>query len=79
MKIGYANGKELLLLSQSAFLNPLLLPAGSAKPDAHLHFHHAGRPCTAASFDTGGLQEALSQQHIGKSLGGNTKFHTEQK
>lgn len=79
VKMGYPNGKKLGLLSQSAFLNPLLLPAGSAKPDAHLHFHYAGRPRAAALFDTAGLQEALSQQHIDKSLAGKTKSHIEQK
>lgn len=64
-------------LSQSAFLNPLLLSAGSLV-DVHLHFHHRGRPCTAAPLDTEALQEAPGQQHLGKSLGGDSKSHTEQ-
>lgn len=47
--------------------------------DAHLYFHHRGTPCTAAPLDTEARQEAPSQQHVGKSLGGDSKCHTEQK
>lgn len=54
----------------------LLLPAGSPV-DAHLHCHHRGRPCTAAPLNTEALQEAPGQQHIGKSLGGDSKSHTQ--
>lgn len=78
-KTGYPNGKKKHIgFSRSASLNPLLLPAGSLV-DAHLHFHHRGRPCTAVPIDTEALQEAPNQQHIGKSLGGESKSHTEQK
>lgn len=79
-KLDIPMGKKHFRLSQSAFLNPLLLPAGSLV-DVHLHFHHRRRPCTAAPLDTEALQAfraAPGQQHLGKSLGGDSKSHTEQ-
>lgn len=78
-KLDIPTGKKKHIgFSRSASMNPLLLPAGSLV-DAHLHFHHRGRPCTAVPIDTEALQEAPNQQHIGKSLGGESKSHTEQK